>query len=98
MALLTDSTAFSTTLYAEHDSKGQPCCGCVEVLINKQTGRCLMLCNECGAEMGAGTERTTKDDPDGFWKQQERVPESTRVFWNGGAYVTSESHNGPVIL
>ena len=57
---ITDRQDYLTTTASphHHDTAAGLCAGgCIEVVINVKSGRCMLLCNKCGAEVGFGERR-----------------------------------------
>ena len=57
---MTDRQDYLTTTATppHHDTAAGYCTGgCIEVVTNIESGRCMLLCNKCGAEVGFGERR-----------------------------------------
>ena len=57
---ITDRQDYQTTMATphHHDTAAGFCTGgCIEVVTDLESGRCMLLCNKCGAEVGFGERR-----------------------------------------
>ena len=52
LSAISDRQDYLTTTLSGHDDGG-----CIEVVTNLESGRCMLLCNKCGEEVGFGQRR-----------------------------------------